>query len=111
MPGGDRPLRLDASDQVGAATSALQPLHALIAAHVLAAERLHGDDTTVPILAKGKTTRPIWTYVRDDRPFGGSDPPHPVLCLKDRRQSIPRATSGVAGHPAGRCLWRLQRAL
>ncbi len=43
------------ADQVGAATSALQPLHALIAAHVLAAERLHGDDTTVPTLAKGKT--------------------------------------------------------
>ncbi len=37
---------------------------------MLAAERLHGDDTTVPILAKGKTdTGRIWTYVRDDRPF------------------------------------------
>ncbi|WP_353043445.1 hypothetical protein [Mesorhizobium sp. M1423] len=30
-------------------------MHALIEAHVLAAERLHGDDTTVPILARGKT--------------------------------------------------------
>ena len=39
---------------------------------MLAAERLHGDDTTVPILAKGKTIKGhIWTYVRDDRPFGG----------------------------------------
>jgi hypothetical protein len=37
---------------------------------------LHGDDTTVPILAKGKTeTGRIWTYARDDRPFGGKDPP------------------------------------
>ncbi len=43
------------ADQVGACTTVLQPLHALIEAHVLAAERLHGDDTTVPILAKGKT--------------------------------------------------------
>ncbi len=43
------------ADQVGACAAALQPLHALIEAHVLAAERLHGDDTTVPILAKGKT--------------------------------------------------------
>ena len=35
-----------------------------------------GDDTTVPILAKGKTvTGRIWTYVRDDRPFGGHAPP------------------------------------
>src|SRR3954468_9843158 len=38
------------ADQVGACTTALQPLHALIERHVLAAERLHGDDTTVPIL-------------------------------------------------------------
>ena len=64
------------ADQVGACATALAPLHGLIEAHVLAAERLHGDDTTVPILAKGKTTTGrIWTYVRDDRPFGGSDPP------------------------------------
>jgi transposase len=64
------------ADQVGACALALRPLYALIEAHVLSAERLHGDDTTVPILAKGKTeTGRIWTYVRDDRPFGGKDPP------------------------------------
>ncbi|QRG05975.1 IS66 family transposase [Xanthobacter dioxanivorans] len=64
------------ADQVGACAHVLQPLHDLIAAHVLAAERLHGDDTTVPILAKGKTvTGRIWTYVRDDRPFDGQGPP------------------------------------
>jgi transposase len=64
------------ADQVGACAVALRPLHALIERHVLAAERLHGDDTTVPILAKGKTeTGRVWTYVRDDRPFGGKDPP------------------------------------
>jgi len=79
------------ADQVGAATSALQPLHALVAAHVLAAERLHGDDTTVPILARGKTdTGRIWTYVRDDRPFGGRDPPAALyFASKDRRQEHP----------------------
>ena len=64
------------ADQVGACTTVLQPLHALIERHVLAAERLHGDDTTVPILAKGKTIKGhVWTYVRDDRPFGGRAPP------------------------------------
>jgi transposase len=64
------------ADQVGACAAALQPLHALIEAHVLSAERLHGDDTTVPILARGKTvTGRIWTYVRDDRPFGSRAPP------------------------------------
>src|SRR5262245_26067852 len=63
------------ADQVGACTSVLQPLHALIERHVLAAERLHGDDTNVPILAKGQTIKGhIWTYVRDDRPFGGRAP-------------------------------------
>ena len=50
------------ADQVGACTTALAPLHTLIEAHVLSAERLHGDDTTVPILAKGKTVKGrIWT--------------------------------------------------
>ena len=42
---------LTLADQVGACTTALQPLHALIKAHVQAAERLFGDDTSVPILA------------------------------------------------------------
>ena len=43
------------ADQVGAAAFALMPLYKLIEAHVLAATRLHGDDTTVPVMAKGKT--------------------------------------------------------
>jgi len=64
------------ADQVDACAAVLRPLHALIENHVLSAERLHGDDTTVPILAKGKTdTGRAWVYVRDDRPFGGASPP------------------------------------
>jgi transposase len=79
------------ADQVGACTMALQPLHALIERHVLAAERLHGDDTTVPILAKGKTIKGhIWTYVRDDRPFGGRAPPAALYyASRDRRHEHP----------------------
>ena len=79
------------ADQVGACTAALEPLYALIEAHVLAAERLHGDDTTVPILAKGKTvTGRIWTYVRDDLPFGGTAPPAALYyASRDRRQEHP----------------------
>ena len=79
------------ADQVGACTTALQPLYALIEAHVLAAERLHGDDTTVPILAKGKTVKGhIWTYVRDDRPFGGRAPPAALYyASRDRRHEHP----------------------
>src|SRR4051812_45555853 len=54
------------ADHVGAATATLKPLGELIRRHVLAAERVHGEDTTVPLLAKGKTiTARLWTYVRD----------------------------------------------
>jgi len=64
------------ADQVGACCAVLTPLLRRVEAHVFAAERLHGDDTTVPVLAKGKTdTGRCWVYVRDDRPFGGPDPP------------------------------------
>ena len=64
------------ADQIGAVAELLKPLHALIEAHVRTASRLHGDDTTVPLLARGGTkTARLWTYVRDDRPFGGTAPP------------------------------------
>ena len=69
----------------GACTVTLEPLYALIHRHVLAAERLHGDDTTVPVLAKKKAIKGrIWTYVRDDRPFGGPDPPAAVFFYGQR---------------------------
>ncbi len=64
------------ADQVGAGCAVLAPLLRRVEAHVFAAERLHGDDTTVPVLAKGKThTGRCWVYVRDDRPFKGRAPP------------------------------------
>jgi transposase len=64
------------ADHVGACAAALLPLAEIIKAHVFAAERIHGDDTRVPVLAKVKTkTGRLWTYVRDDRPFGGAAPP------------------------------------
>jgi transposase len=79
------------ADHVGACASVLAPLHALIEAHVFAAERLHGDDTTVPILAKGKTaTGRIWVYVRDERPFGGQGPPAALFyASRDRTAEHP----------------------
>lgn len=79
------------ADQVGACAAALEPIHALIRAHVLDAERLHGDDTTVPLLAKGGThTARLWTYVRDDRPFGGDSPPAALFHFsRDRGMANP----------------------
>src|ERR1700691_3157779 len=88
------------ADQVGACAMVSLPLHALIEAHVLAAQRLHGDDTTVPILAKGKTaTGRVWVYVRDDRPFGGKDPPAALFyASRDRTREHPeRHLSDSAG--------------
>ncbi len=77
------------ADHVGACAATLRPLHELIKAHVFAAERVHGDDTTVPVLAKGKTrTGRIWTYVRDDRPFGGKVPPAAVYFYSADRAGI-----------------------
>jgi transposase len=68
------------ADWVGAAAATLMPLIEAIRAHVFAAERIHADDTTVPVLAKGKTrTGRLWTYVRDDRPFAGPGPPAAVF--------------------------------
>ena len=63
-------------DWVGASSATLMPLVDAIRAHVFAAERIHADDTPVPVLAKGKCrTGRLWTYVRDDRPFAGTAAP------------------------------------
>jgi hypothetical protein len=66
----------------------------------MAAERLHGDDTTVPVLAKGKTDiARSWVYVRDDAPFGGRAPPAAVFYYsRDRSGEHPqRHLSAFAG--------------
>src|SRR5271169_4222479 len=87
-------------DAVGAVCTALDPLRRLVEAHVMAAERLHGDDTTVPVLAQGKTdTGWLWIYVRDDKPFGGAGPPAAIFHYsRDRRGEHPQAhLIGYAG--------------
>ena len=88
------------ADQVGGCAALLRPLYDLIRAHVLAGDRVHGDDTTVPVLAKGKTmTGRAWVYVRDDRPFGGPDPPAAVFHYsRDRTGEHPeRHLDGYTG--------------
>ena len=80
------------ADAVGAGCAALDPVLRLVEAHVMAAERLHGDDTTVPVLAKGKTdTGRCWVYVRDDKPFGGTSPAAAMFYYsRDRKGELPR---------------------
>jgi transposase len=85
---------------MGTPPVALDPLLRLVEAHVMAAERLHGDDTPVPVLAKGKTdTGRCWVYVRDDKPFGGTAPPAAMFYYShDRKGEHPqRHLTGYAG--------------
>jgi transposase len=68
------------ADWVGGASRLLAPLVEALRRYVMAAGKLHADDTPVPVLAPGqgqtKTGR-LWTYVRDDRPAG--DPAAPAV--------------------------------
>ena len=90
------------SGWVGATTAALAPLTEQLAADVMAAQTLHGDDTPVPVLAPGsgrtKTGR-LWTYVRDERPYRGARPPAALFFYSpDRKGEHPRAhLAGFAG--------------
>lgn len=62
----------------------------------MSATKLHSDDTPVPVLApgRGKTkTGRLWTYVRDDRPWGDQTPPAVWYAYTpDRRVNIPKRT-------------------
>jgi hypothetical protein len=56
----------------------LTPLVSSLERYVLSAEKLHADDTPMPVLdpGRGRTKRGhLWSYVRDDRGSGGHDPP------------------------------------
>ena len=83
------------ADWVGATSSLMQPLVQALGAYVLSARKLHADDTPVPVLAPGtgktKTGR-LWSYVRDYRPAGSTDPPAVLFCYSpDRKSEHPRA--------------------
>ena len=92
------------ADWVGGSSRLLAPLVEALRRYVLAAGKLHADDTPVPVLAPGtgktKTGR-LWTYVRDDRPAGDTAAPavwfayspnrqgeHPQQHLKDFRGTL-----------------------
>ena len=81
------------ADAVGAACLALRPILTALERHVFSAKRLHGDDTTVPVLAAGKTDiARCWVYVADDKPFGGASPPAAMFYYsRDRSGEHPQA--------------------
>jgi transposase len=66
------------TEWVGAAARLLEPLVMAVGRYVLAGEKVHADDTPVPVLdpGRGKTkTGRLWAYVRDDRPAASRAPP------------------------------------
>ena len=82
------------ADWVGQSARLVRPLVDALGAHVMAAERVHADDTTVPVLDPGRGTTKtgrLWCYVRDDRPFGGTAPPAVLYRYSpDRKGEHPR---------------------
>lgn len=102
------------ADWVGQSSRLLSPLINAIKQYVLSADKLHGDDTPVPVLCPGKGTTKqarLWPYVRDDRPAGSAEPPavwfayspdrkakHPQQHLKDYRGIL--QADGYAGYEA-----------
>lgn len=99
------------ADWVGQSSALLRPLVNALSEYVLAAAKLHADDTPVPVLYPGRGTTKqgrLWTYVRDDRPAASADPPavwfayspdrkgvHPRTHLKDFRGIL--QADGYAG--------------
>jgi len=83
------------ADWVGQTARLMRPLVEAVGTHVMSAERVHADDTTVPVLdpGRGKTkTGRLWCYARDDQPFGSQAPPAVLYCYSpDRKGEHPRA--------------------
>jgi transposase len=82
------------ADWGGAASALLDPLLAALEDYVMAAHKLHADDTPIPVLAPGtgktKSGR-LWAYLRDDRPAGSTDPPAVLFRYSpDRKGERPR---------------------
>lgn len=83
------------ADWVGQCSSLLRPLIDALGRHVMAGERVHADDTPVPVLAPGagrtKQGR-LWAYLRDERPYAGSAAPAVLYRYSpDRRGEHPRS--------------------
>jgi transposase len=99
------------ADWVGQSSALLRPLVDALRVHVLGGNKLHADDTPVPVLCPGRGTTKqgrLWTYVRDDRASGNVTPAavwfayspdrkglHPRAHLKDFRGTL--QADGYAG--------------
>ncbi len=86
------------ADWVGRAAWYLRPLRDHILGALRGSERLFADETTAPVLdpGRGRTkTGQLWAYARDDRPWGGSDPPIVAyVYAPDRKAERPHSHLG-----------------
>jgi len=90
------------ADWVGRAAWHLRPVHELLLDHIRASTKIFADETPAPVLdpGRGRTkTGQLWAYARDDRPFGGADPPIAVyVYAQNRKAEQPLAhLAGFAG--------------
>jgi len=83
------------ADAVGGASALVQPLIDALGRYVMNAQKLHADDTPVPVLCPGRGTTKqgrLWTYVRDDRPAAGTEPAAVFFrYTPDRKAAHPQA--------------------
>lgn len=94
-------IQLDRStlaDWVGRAAWYLRPLRDHVLERLRRSTRLFADETTAPVLEPGRgrtKTGQIWAYARDDRPWGGNDPPMVAyVYAADRKAERPDAHLG-----------------
>lgn len=90
------------ADWVGRAAWHLRPVHERLLAHIRSSTKIFADETTAPVLdpGRGRTkTGQLWAYARDDRPWGGTDPPTVAyVYAPDRKAERPKAhLTGFAG--------------
>jgi len=83
------------ADWVGRAAFLLRPIHERLLAALKGSAKLFADETTAPVLdpGRGRTkTGQLWAYARDDRPWGGTDPPSVAyVYAPDRKAERPIA--------------------
>ena len=79
------------ADWVGRAAFHLKPIHEQLLSNLKASPKLFADETTAPVLdpGRGRTkTGQLWAYARDDRPWGGSDPPGAAYVYAPDRKAV-----------------------
>jgi transposase len=83
------------ADWVGGASGLFEPLVNALGRYVMGAKKLHADDTPVPVLCPGRGSTKqgrLWTYVRDDKPAGSTEPPAVFFRYSpDRKGERPQA--------------------